>query len=213
MTTYAYNAMSTLETLKVILSISEEDTSYDKFLVLLINYASSWIESMTGRRFALSPYTQALAGSGQQELVLRQYPIREVASITDIENRVTVPPPSYSFREEGDIGVIYRDEGWPARAFPTGLVPDFIQTRRYLEVKYTAGYVLPKDFAEDTPEDWKLPASLQGIVSQIAAQELALNGNGADGLSAFSIADVSWTFDKAPRESWTTILNTFMRVV
>ena len=209
----AKNAMQTVENLKIMLSIPDDDNSYDDFLTLLINYASSWIESITGRRFGLNEYVQQLAGSGQQELVLRQYPIRIVAGIKDKDSGQVIPPQYYSYAEDGEIGVIYRDEGWAARAFPTGLVPDYIRTRRYLEVSYTAGFVLPKDFAADTPEDWKLPASLQGIVSQIASQELALHENGAEGLSAFSISDVSWTFDKAPRESWINILNTFQRVV
>lgn len=209
----AHNAMNTVETLKIMLSLSYEDTSYDDYLVLLINYASSWLESMTGRSFGLKQYNEAVAGSGQQELVLKQYPIREIGSIKDKESGLIISQDTYSFNEDGDIGVVFKDSGWQSRAYPTGLVPDYIHTRKYLQVEYTAGYVLPKDFTDDTPEDWKLPANLQGIVAQIAEQELALQDSGAAGLSAFSISDVSWTFDKAPRQNWIDVINSFKRVV
>lgn len=213
MTELAANAMSTLELMKTMLSIPEDDNSYDDFLIILINYASAWIERMVGRRLALNPYVQDVEGSGQQSLVLRNFPIRIIDYIKDKENDSKLSPEAYSFREDGDIGVIYRDVGWTRRAFPTGLVPDYVYTRRYLEVSYTAGYVLPKDFEDDTPENWKLPTDLQGIIFQVVSQELSLQENGSAGLSAFSISDVSWTFDKEPRQSWVDILNTYKRVV
>lgn len=209
----APNAMSTVEIVKMALSIPADDTSYDDYLTMLINYASSWIESLTGRSFGFASYMQDAAGSGQQGLVLKQYPIRDISGIKDKGTGLIIPPESYSFAEDGDIGVVYKDTGWSIRAYPTGLVPDYIHTQRYLQVGYTAGYVLPKDVTDDTPEDWILPADLQGIVIQIAAQELALQENGSEGLSAFGISDVSWTFDKSPRESWTAILETYKRVV
>ncbi len=80
----------------------------------------------------------------------------------------------------------------------------------YLEVKYTAGYVLPKDATEDDP--CTLPADLQGVVWGIIQQEFSIMQNGAQGLSAFSISDVSWTFDKNPRESWLTTIGYYTRL-
>ena len=77
-------------------------------------------------------------------------------------------------------------------------------------MKYTAGYVLPKDATEDNP--CTLPADLQGIVWGIAQQEFSIMENGAEGLSAFSISDVSWTFDKEPRQSWLDIIGYYTRL-
>ena len=34
---------------------------------------------------------------------------------------------------------------------------------------------------------------------------------GGDNLSAFSVSDVSWTFDKEPRASWMETLGHYMR--
>lgn len=209
----APNALTTVEYLKLWLSITPEDTSYDTFLTLLINYASGWVERITGRSFGLRWRTERVAGSGQQELILKHYPIRILHRITDIETRATIAPALFSFAEQGDIGVIHRDSGWPRRAYATGLVPDYVQNKRYLSVDYTAGYVLPKDVDDDTPEEWILPADLQGIVLQAAAQELAYMDSGADGLSAFSIGDVSWSFDKTPRQNWLDVLAVYKKVV
>jgi len=42
-------------------------------------------------------------------------------------------------------------------------------------------------------------------------QEFSIIRNGAQGLSAFSISDVSWTFDKEPRSSWTDTIGRYIR--
>lgn len=99
--------------------------------------------------------------------------------------------------------------GWTFRGYPYGLANDYRAASRYLEVKFTAGYVLPKDATEDEPSD--LPADIISIVWGIAEQEYSILVNGSQGLSAFSISDVSWTFDKEPRASWMETLSHYMR--
>lgn len=202
-------AMSTVEIVKAVKSIPADDASYDVFLTLLINYASGWIERTAGRRFGLARYRESARGDGLQELVLEHYPIREIHSITDTESGAEVDPAVYSFDKYGHVGVVYRDRGWGRRGYPTGLVPDHVLSKEYLFVDYTAGYVLPKDVTDTTPADWILPADLQGVIWQIVAMELDLADNGAEGLASFGISDVSWTFDKAPRQSWLDIIATY----
>ena len=75
---------------------------------------------------------------------------------------------------------------------------------------YTAGYVLPKDATEEEPET--LPYDLQMIVWQIVQQQWSLAKNGANGLAAFSISDVSWTFDKELGSQVQDIINSYKRV-
>ena len=120
------------------------------------------------------------------------------------------PPEEYDYTVDGEIGVLYKDNGWTFRGYVGGLSYDFLLAARYLEVKYTAGYVLPKDATEDDP--CTLPADLQGVVWGIIQQEFSIMQNGAQGLSAFSISDVSWTFDKNPRESWLTTIGYYTRL-
>ena len=207
----APNAMTTLEDTMERLGISEEeaDQAAKNNLVRLINAASAWIETITGRHFGKATYTDRYAGPGAQELVLREYPIRSVEYVKDTVTGGLIDPGTYDFSMSGDIGVLYRDMGWTFRGYPYGLANDYRAASRYLEVKFTAGYVLPKDATEDEPSD--LPADIISIVWGIAEQEYSILVNGSQGLSAFSISDVSWTFDKEPRASWMETLSHYMR--
>ena len=58
----ADNALTTLETVKTMLGIEPDDVDpqRDDVLTNLINYASAWIESMTGRIFKQQTYVQRL---------------------------------------------------------------------------------------------------------------------------------------------------------
>ena len=147
----ASNAMTTLEDTMERLGIPPEaaDTAVKNNIIRLINSASAWIETITGRKFGKATYTHRYVAPGAQELVLTQYPIRAVEYVRDTENGVDIAPGSYDFTMTGDVGVLYRDEGWVFRGYVGGLANDYIAPRRYLEVKFTAGYVLPKDATED----------------------------------------------------------------
>ena len=208
----ADNALTTLETVKTMLGIEPDDVNpqRDDVLTNLINYASAWIESMTGRIFKQQTYVQRYAAAGAQELVLKQWPVTDVEYVKDTTSGQIIPDTDYEYTEDGRIGVIYKDDGWTFQGYTGGLSYDYLLASRYLEVKYTAGYVLPKDATEDNP--CTLPADLQGIVWGIAQQEFSIMENGAEGLSAFSISDVSWTFDKEPRQSWLDIIGYYTRL-
>lgn len=207
----AENAMTTLEATMERLGISPEeaDTTVKNNIIRLINAASAWVETITGRKFGRKTYTHKFAAPGAQELVLQQYPIRHIEYVRDQEAGVDIPPASYDFEMEGDVGVVYKDDGWAFRGYIGGLANDYQTSRRYLEVKYTAGYILPKDGTEEEPAD--LPADLMWIVWSIAEQEYSIIRNGAQGLAAFSISDVSWTFDKEPRGNWLETLARYAR--
>lgn len=194
----AKNALTTLEATMEFLGLDPADPDVldltKNNLERLINAASSYIETMTGRKFGKQDYKEKHWGSGSQELCLEQYPIIQVDRITDLENAVDLSPDSYSISEYGEIGVLYRDEGWAERGYLAGLADDMVSKKRYLLVSYTAGYVLPRDATDEEPAT--LPYDLQYLVWQMVQQQWNLAANGANGLSAFSISDISWTFDK-----------------
>lgn len=208
----AANALTTLETVKEMMGIpaEESDPQVDNVLIRLINAASAWVETMTERKLGKNDYRQKCRGTGSQELVLKHYPIVSVQSVTEIGSGKVLPPESYDFDEKGDIGVLYREEGWPYRGYPSGLSGDYLAPQRYLLVEYTAGYVLPKDATADSP--CTLPADLESLVWEMVEQEYQLRINGAQGLAAFSISDVSWTFDKTQKDSWISTINRYRRI-
>ena len=54
-------------------------------------------------------------------------------------------------------------------------------------------------------------ADLEAIVWYMIAQQWAIIENDAAGLSAFSISDVSWTFDKNISETWQSVISKYQR--
>ena len=206
----ADNAMTTLADTLERLGIDEADasTAVKNNVIRLINAASAWVETITGRKFGRATYVHRYPSPDAQELVLQQYPILAVEYVKDVASGVPFDPATYDFTMEGNIGVLYRDEGWPFRGFRYGLANDVKMPSRSLEVKFTAGYILPKDATEEEPSD--LPWDITAIVWGIAEEEFSVLANGSQGLAAFSV-DVSWTFDKEPRASWMETLGHYMR--
>ena len=203
------NALTTLEDMAEFMGMDLESLpeATKNNIIRLINAASSYIETVTGRKFRKQEYTEKHFASGYQELCLNQYPILAVESVMDDEGRTLS---GYSFEDTGEYGVLFRDEGWAVKGYRQGLSDDIRLSSRYLMVKYTAGYVLPKDATEEEPET--LPYDLQMIIWQIVQQQWSLAENGANGLSAFSISDVSWTFDKELGSQVQDIINSYKRV-
>lgn len=207
----APNAMTTLETMLEMLGIDPDaaGVAVQNNVIRLINAASSWVETIVGRKLGRMVHIQQCAASGSQELVLQQWPIQSVEYIKDTASGHAIPSGDYDITTSGRIGVIYKDNGWAFRGYTGGLSNDYVAAQRYLEVKYIAGYILPKDGTDDEPAG--LPADLEGVVWGIVQQEFSIIRNGAQGLKAFSLSDVSWTFDKEPRQSWTETINRYVR--
>jgi len=198
--------------MKAMLGILPDDVDQqrDAIIINLINGVSAWVERMTGRNLGKQTYVHRYNASGTQELVLLQWPILEVYYVIDTHIGKQIPASEYDFYMTGHIGVLYKDDGWPLRGYRGGLAGDIVAPMRVLEVKYTAGYVLPKDATKRCPST--LPYDLQWVVWDAISQEFATMQNGAQGLSAFSISDVSWTFDKSPRQDWLDTIGRYMRL-
>lgn len=204
----AENAMTTLERMKLMLGLAETaDERIDTIVELLINRASSWIERQTGRHLGKQKYLQRYDADGQQELVTDEYPIINVEYVK--EDGRLVDPRRYDYTQTGNIGVIFRDEGWLKAGYRRGLAYDIVAPKRAIEVSYTAGYVLPKDATENDPQT--LPADLEGLLWDVVSQAYTGLQNGSQGLSSFSISDVRWDFDKSYNEAWTQLLNLYRR--
>ena len=121
-----------------------------------------------------------------------------------------VDPSSYDYSQTGNVGVIYRDEGWLKAGYRKGLAYDIVAPKRVIEVSYTAGYVLPKDATEDDPQT--LPADLEGLLWDMVSQIYTNLQNGSMGLSSFTISDVTWVFDKTQNSEWMQLINLYRRL-
>ena len=204
----ADNALTTLDRMKLMLGLSDiEDERTNEIVTLLINKASSWIERQIGRHLGKRSYRQFYDADGQQELVTLEYPIVSVEYVK--EDGKEVDPKSYDYAQTAEIGVIYRDKGWLKAGYRRGLTYDIVATKRVIEVSYTAGYVLPKDATDDDPQT--LPADLEGLLWDMVSQAYTSLQNGSQGLSSFSISDVTWNFDKSTPETWLQLINLYRR--
>lgn len=204
----AANALTTLQRMKLMLGLSDvADERIDEIITLLINKASAWVERQTGRHLGKQSYRQWYQADGQQELVTEEYPIISVEYIK--EAGALVDPGLYDFGQTGNVGVIYRDDGWLRASYRAGLAFDSVATKRNIEVSYTAGYVLPKGATEDNPQT--LPADLEGLIWEIVGQAYTNLQNGSLGLSSFTISDVTWIFDKGSKAEWSQLINLYRR--
>ena len=204
----ANNALTTLDRMKLMLSLDDETDERTCTLVeLLVNKASSWVEQQVGRPLGKNTYREFYEADGQQELVTLKYPIISVDYVKEAGR--LVPPELYDYGQTANSGVIYRDDGWLRAGYRRGLANDIIETKRNIEVCYTAGYVLPKDATDEEPQT--LPADLEGLVWDMVSQAYANMQNGSQGLKSFSISDVSWTFDKSTPAAWLQIVNLYRR--
>ena len=194
----AENALTTVERMKLMLGLpAETDDRTNLIVELLINKASSWVERQIGRHRA----------DGQQELVTDEYPIISVEYVKEGDR--LVDPKLYDYSQTGNIGVIYRDDGWLKAGYRSGLAYDIVAIKRNIEVSYTAGYVLPKDATDDEPAT--LPADLEGLIWDIVSQAYTNLQNGSLGLNSFTISDVIWDFDKSTHPEWIQLINLYRR--
>ena len=156
------NAVTTLDALKTFLGIplDDADEQRDAALVQLINAASAWLETTLGRKLGKQDYHERKIASGTQRLVMEQWPIRSISKIIDTTNGAEIT--GYDFGDQGEIGVVFREDGWTYRGHIGGLSMDYVAPRRYLLVDYTAGYILPKDATDEEPSDF--PADLEALV-------------------------------------------------
>jgi len=171
--TLSTHALTTVETAKEYLQLDLSDTRYDNLLTRQINAASGLIERYCGRHFEKAEYTDKLYGNGRKKILLGQYPIVEVIEVLVDD----VPVTDYEVLAEE--GMLYREMCWPWSGYLVGLASDPVGKRKNIQVRYKAGYVLPKDM---TPEDPRtLPYDLEEVCIELVAVKFRKMVEEADG--------------------------------
>ena len=138
--------LTTLETVKSDLGIA--NTEFDAFLTRKIKAVSEKIERFCNRKFREQEYTEIRKGNYSRNLVLTYYPIINVEYVkvndSDIED--------YEIFERE--GILYRKNGlWSPESLKVGISNDPLTENYNIEVKYTAGYVLPGEDNRNLPYD------------------------------------------------------------
>lgn len=160
------HALTIIETVKSFIGIPVSDTSKDALLEILINAASERIERYCGRHFEKATYTEKYRGNGRQKLLLEQYPIISVTSVTVHGGLLDAAEYEIIAQE----GALYREALWPWSGYTVGLVGELAGSKRNIEVTYAAGYILPKDDGTGTPPVTRdLPYDLEMACVQFVA--------------------------------------------
>lgn len=190
----ADNALVTVEMARSMLGLSAEDEVDDDIIVLLINGISSWIERYLGYGLKQSDHDETYEPSGTQKQMLRNRPVTDVYGVHF--NGAEIPKHKYIWNDValGEYGILFKDDGWPWMDYIAGIAYESVARSRNLRVKYQAGYVLPKDATADNPST--LPGDILMLFAQMLSSLYTSEFSGAAGLSAYSISDISWTFDK-----------------
>lgn len=150
------NALTTLEAVKTFIGIPEDDVdeARDNTLIQLINAASAWLETQLGRKLGLHTYIQKCAGPGTQRLVLEHYPIISIEQIKSLTTGEIIN--GYDFDQDGEIGVVYREDGWTYQGHIGGLSRDYIAPRRTLRSNMTPDMFCRKTERRRTPAHSRL---------------------------------------------------------
>lgn len=189
----ASNALTTVSAVKVYLGIPSTDTSQDVLLEDLVNSFSAFAEKFTGRKFGISDYDETYAGTETQELILKQYPVNYVTSVTDTSIfDVDTPITDYTIKSES--GILFRNNFlWYKCPLIKGLSKYEVGRQENYEVVYNAGYVLPKDDSELTPRT--LPYDLEMLTKTLVINRFNRLTQGADGFQVFRMSDLHFQWD------------------
>jgi len=137
-------AMTTLADVKAMLGIT--DTTQDTRLENLINRTSAMIAHYCDRVFTRSTYTaETYTGTNRQKLILRQWPVVSVSSITTGGTALAATEYEVKTQDQAE-GAVYKADGWNQNTtYATGLTLDTWASGRDYAVTYIAGYYMPGD--------------------------------------------------------------------
>lgn len=203
----ADNALITLEMAKTVLGIPADDHDSDELIIILINGLSERVERYLGYSLKQSDYTESYVPSGRQKQLVLHKPITAVYDVKF--NGSTIPADKYLWDDVNlaRYGIIWKDDMWPYRDYLMGISYEPIARSRNLVIAYQAGYVLPKDATDDNPST--LPNDIILMLLELLSSMITTQFGDAAGLSAYSISDVSWTFDRSQNTTFFKGLRAF----
>lgn len=215
-------ALTTLASVKSIAGIASSDTSQDAFLELLINSASLEIAGFCDRTFGRADYTENIAATNRQALLLRQWPIVAVSSLTNNGLAYTLNTDYRLDDPDKAQGIVWRAQGWEPKYLVGGLTDDALGKDRTIAITYTAGYYLPGNVNYVAGGATSLPLDVSMVANMMVSDSYFATKNGSYGnLKALSEGGLSYTWgvDSAQygnlaagmKDKYATILNRYRR--
>lgn len=184
--------LCTLSQVKTLLGISQEDTTKDDKLTLLIKSASAKIEGFIGYSLQRANYTEEVHSVNNRQLLqLNHFPIQSVSSVTVKD----VPITDYKlFPEYQKWGRLYRGYGWTGDYYTRGFTHDLVSGFWEVEVSYTAGYYLPNDEGYVEGGESSLPYEIVALCMETVVVKYNLEQSHATGLRSHSEGGISESY-------------------
>ena len=206
------HALTTLETVKEELSISDNDN--DALLMRYINSASDFIIKYVERDLVKKAYTdERYSGNSSVEIYLKNYPIVSIEKIEIDNYELVESDEDYELSEEDKkVGRIYRELIWPRVSKVYG---DLTNTRyeddeRNITISYTAGYCTPKqEDAEECTRD--LPYDLEDVCIGLVSRRYNIHCAGAQGQSNIAIGQFKTTWLSIIDDEYKAVLEKYKR--
>ena len=195
--------LTTLAKLKEHIGIPSSNTDKDSLLASIITGVSSFIEEHTHRKFAVTEYTEIIDGGNFDEIFLKQYPIREVLTLT-----INSAPIDLDSGEEDGTIIITKESGaiYKASGFGSG--------RKAVKIVYTAGYNDPSDEEESgdsVSSDYEdLPVAIQTAATRLAAR--VYERRTAEGVSSTSAGSFSVQYKDAVDSDVSGVLDSYKKI-
>ena len=213
--------LTTLANTKMIAGISATSTKYDGTLLLLISRCSGVIRRYLSRELTRATYDELIAPTSRQLLLLKEWPIVSVTSVTDRGNAAVLNTDYRCDLQDMARGVVYKEDGWGPINLVSGLTQDIQAAARTVQVVYVAGYYLPDDashYVEGGADS--LPIELSMVCEELVAIRFQKTKAGAHGLSSYKEGGISFAWKDASTgnefgisDEQASVLNAYKRFV
>jgi hypothetical protein len=193
-------ALTTLENAKLVAGVT--GTSSDALLELLIDRVSKSVLTYLDRKLAYGTYAETLPATARQLMLLREWPIISIVSITDKGASLALNIDYRCDEQDALEGVVYKEDGWNPVNLVSGLVGDIQAAARTLVVSYTAGWYLPADphyvlgsepdFTHGIPGS--LPLDIQQVVDEMVAERFLKTKTRAHGATQYKEGEIAYNW-------------------
>lgn len=176
------NALCTLQELKSFMGKDVTDITKDDIYSIYINGISNQIEKIIGRKILAKDYTEKYKGTDSTELILNNYPVNSITSISYVDDGVEVETlDEYEYDLEQEEGIIYKSTGWLLQGYSSYMSDKIDFPRRHIKVTYNGGF-------QDIPADLKL------VCMRYISDSFAMDNSQGGTLKSYQISDISMSW-------------------
>jgi hypothetical protein len=188
------SALTTLASAKMVAGVSSGDTTDDAVFERFINKVSMAVSSYCDRIFARGTFTEQVAPQNRQLLLLKQWPIVSITSVTDNGSALVQDTDYRCDAQDMARGELYKENGWMGSMLVTGLTLDPVAAARLLVIVYIAGYHLPSDPLYIEGDAASLPLDISAVVDELVATKYYARKRMGFGLSSYKEGGLSFSY-------------------